>query len=102
MKKKRHSAEDQKGRIIDAAFALIESGGLSAVSWSSLGRKLNVTHSAVMHHYGARPQLIRAVIRKAIQQEKLIVIGKALADGDKTATRAPNELKQRAKEALFA
>lgn len=57
-----------KGQIYQAAFRLIENGGLEALSFRALAKQLCVTPMAITHHAGTRKQLLSALIALAFSE----------------------------------
>ncbi len=55
----------------------------------------------VSKYFGTMKQLKREIIRAAIKQEIPEIIAQGLANGDKRAAKAPQQLKERAIE-IFA
>lgn len=57
-----------KGQIYQAAFHLIENGGLDALTFRALAERLCVTPMAITHHAGTRKQLLSALIAMAFSE----------------------------------
>ena len=56
------SAPDERTRIISAARAIVETGGVDALSMRKLAAELGVAHTAIYWHVGGRDELIAAII----------------------------------------
>jgi TetR/AcrR family tetracycline transcriptional repressor len=56
------SPPDERARIINAARAIVETGGVDALSMRKLAAELGVAHTAIYWHVGGRDELIAAII----------------------------------------
>ncbi len=87
----RHTRE----QILDAATALAVEGGLAALSFGSVGKRLGVADRTVVYYFGSKPALVVAVVEKlAAGLEALLEV----AFGSEPKT--PAELARRAWPAL--
>ena len=55
-------APDERARIIAAARAMVEAGGVEALSMRKLAAELGVAHTAIYWHVGGRDELVAAII----------------------------------------
>ncbi len=96
MTKKRFKPEIRKESIIAAALDLAEDTHYREVTRDQIGRRIGVTGTAVMYHFGTMQQLRREVMRAAVKQERLQVIAQGLTCNDVHADRASEALQLRA------
>lgn len=78
----RHSADEAKRAILDAAEKRLHEGGPTAVRVQLVAHDVGVTDAAVHHHFGSRKGLLRALLRHA---------GRRLRDQIDTAARSWGE-----------
>lgn len=63
--RKRHSADDAKQLILDAAEKRFRKGGIAAVRVQLVAQDVGMTDAAVHHHFGNREGLLAALVRRA-------------------------------------
>jgi TetR/AcrR family transcriptional regulator, repressor for neighboring sulfatase len=78
----RHSADDAKRAILDAAEKRLRQGGPAAVRVQLVAHDVGVTDAAVHHHFGSRKGLLRALLLHA---------GRGLREQIDTAARSWGE-----------
>jgi len=61
----RHSADEAKRLILEAAERRFREGGAAAVRVQLVARDLGITDAAVHHHFGSRKGLLTALLRHA-------------------------------------
>src|SRR5215472_3681904 len=61
----RHSADEAKQLILDAAEKRFRCGGVSAVRVQVVARDVGLTDAAIHHHFGSRNGLLTALLRRA-------------------------------------
>jgi AcrR family transcriptional regulator len=61
----RHSADEAKRLILEAAERRFSEGGLDAVRVQLVARDVGMTDAAVHHHFGSRKGLLTALLRRA-------------------------------------
>ncbi len=61
----RHSADEAKRMILEAAEKRLRDGGPAAVRVQLVARDVGLTDAAVHHHFGSREGLVRALLRHA-------------------------------------
>jgi AcrR family transcriptional regulator len=61
----RHSADEAKRLILEAAERRFREGGAAAVRVQLVARDLGITDAAVHHHFGSRKGLLTALLRYA-------------------------------------
>jgi AcrR family transcriptional regulator len=67
-KRVRRVAEDARREILDAAETTLRELGPSGIRLQQLAEEVGVSHPAILHHFGSREGLIRAVARRAIER----------------------------------
>jgi len=99
MSKHKHSAA-RKTLLIRAALALAKAHGYKCVTREQIAQKCDVSPALVSYHMGTMTEMRRTLIRHAISEKVLRVIGQAVAAGDPEARRVPVELRKEALQAL--
>jgi AcrR family transcriptional regulator len=64
--RRRRSAADAKRAILDAAEARVVPHGPDSVRLQEIAGDLGVSHPAILHHFGSREDLLRAVMERAL------------------------------------
>ena len=64
--RRRRSAEDAKRAILDAAEARFAARGPAGVRLQEIAADVGVSHPAILHHFGSREDLMRALIERAL------------------------------------
>jgi AcrR family transcriptional regulator len=76
--RRRRSAEDAKRAILDAAAARFAAHGPAGIRLQEIAADVGVSHPAILHHFGSREDLMRAVIERALgalREELLATLG---------------------------
>lgn len=63
--RRRRSAEAAREEILTAAASLLEAHGPDGVTVEAVAHAVGVTRQAVLHHFGSRTGLLRAVVERA-------------------------------------
>lgn len=63
--RRRRSAPEARRLILGIAEAHLAERGVEAVRLNAIARELGVTHQAILRHFGAREQLVEALLRHA-------------------------------------
>ena len=58
---KRYHHGDLRKALIDAGVAIVEAGGVEAVSLRAVARRAKVSHSAPYHHFSSKAELLAAI-----------------------------------------
>jgi AcrR family transcriptional regulator len=61
--------ERTKRRILDAAEAIVVARGFGALSLGGVAKIAKIGKSALLHHYGSRNLLVRALIAQAVRKD---------------------------------
>lgn len=67
--------------ILTAALVLAEEVGIRGLVATTLSARSGIPHASFFYHYGSMDDLRDEVVRKAIVDNNMKVIGKALAEG---------------------
>lgn len=86
--------------MLNAALTLATRHGYQNVTRKQIADVIGVAESLVSHHFGTMANLRRALVRHAIAQECLVVVGQAIAARDPHARRVPPALKMNALQSL--
>lgn len=61
----RRTAEEARARILDAAELQLRERGPDGLRLQDLAAQVGVSHPAILHHFGSRTGLVRAVLERA-------------------------------------
>jgi AcrR family transcriptional regulator len=96
--RRRLTGEEARTRIMDAALAHLRTEGVHAVTLAGLAKELDISHQAILHHFGSRDGLVAAVVKRAIDSFESELAGALrVIDGPLSASRV---LLQRAFEVM--
>lgn len=95
-------AKDRKAELLNAAVRLAERVGFANLRRDAIAAEAGVSFALVTARLGTMANVKRSVMREAIRQEKLGIIGQGLALSDSTARKAPDDLKDRAVQWIAA
>jgi AcrR family transcriptional regulator len=72
--RRRLSAEDARERILAAAERKLTEVGPEGLRLTELAAELSISHPAILHHFGSREDLVRAVVARAMSRfnERLV------------------------------
>lgn len=102
-KRKKHdrlAPEQRKSEILAAAMVVAHKVGFANMTRDQVATQAKCAAGAVSMYFNTMPQLRRAVMREAIQQQDLTIIAEGVALRDKNAMKAPPELRSKALTAL--
>jgi AcrR family transcriptional regulator len=80
-------------QILDAALRMSRLYGYRDMTRKDVAGAAKCSEALVSSYFGTMVQLRRAVVRAAIDQKDLAIIGQALAAKDKHAQKAPLDLR---------
>jgi AcrR family transcriptional regulator len=83
----RRSAAEARQRILEAAQKELMRVGPEALRLTDLARALQISHPAILHHFGSRAGLVAAVVRHSLQNLHAQLIA-TLAQGNRATDRA--------------
>lgn len=66
--RRRLEAAEARRRILDAAERRLAEGGPEAIRLQELARDLGISHPAILHHFGSREGLLRALETRGIEE----------------------------------
>lgn len=96
----RPGPEIRKKQIMQAALKVAKRDGFSNVTREAVAKAAACSPRLMNYYYGNVGQLRRDLMRAAIAARELKIIAQGLALRDRTARKAPEELKQKAVAAL--
>lgn len=96
------SRKIESSRILDAAVFVAKRDGFNKINRDQIALKAGVSTGVVSQAFGTMIKLKRTVMRHAIHSEIIEIIAVGLGVRDKTAMKAPDELKRRALESLLS
>jgi len=65
-------AKETREKILNAVISLIQEGGFASASSTKIAERAGVTWGAVQHHYGAKEDMLRAILN--LSHEKFIAL----------------------------
>ena len=74
-KRIRRTPEEARRLILDAAEATMAAKGPAGIRLQEVARNAGVSHSNVLHHFGSRAGLIRALNRRTVDDLKSVLFG---------------------------
>lgn len=66
--RRRRSAEQARREILDAAQRRLVDAGPEALRLQEIAADLDISHSAIVHHFGSREGLIRALVERHAEE----------------------------------
>ena len=69
--RRRRSAEEARGAILDAAEKRLVASGPAGIRLQEVAADVGVSHPTVLHHFGSREALVEAVVARALESLKL-------------------------------
>lgn len=73
-KRVRRTAEEAKSVILDAAEKRLREFGPGGIKLQDLAADVGVSHPAILHHFGSRDGLVRAVVQRALDSLRVAVL----------------------------
>jgi AcrR family transcriptional regulator len=72
----RRTPEEARRQILDAAERRLAAGGPEAIRLQDIARDVGISHPAILHHFGSRDGLTRALAERAVQRltEELLAV----------------------------
>lgn len=80
--KRAEAVDENRARIIDAAYELISAAGFHPVSLEEVAKRAGVTRPTVYRHFGSRSGLFEAVTRDRLQRARLHRLDRARSHPD--------------------
>ena len=78
-KRARRTAEDARQAILEAAEKRLTAAGPSALRLQDVAADVGISHPAVLHHFGSREGLVRAVVEHATRKLQEDLLGSLLS-----------------------
>jgi len=75
-KRVRRRPEDAKALILDAAEACMKTGGPAGLRLQDVARAAGVSHPTILHHFGSREGLVRALNLRSLEALTSSVLGR--------------------------
>lgn len=79
-KRIRRTAEDARRQILDAAEARLAQVGPAGIRLQDVAADLGISHPVILHHFGSREGLIRALTSRALVELKDRLVGALQGD----------------------
>lgn len=96
------TAKETTERLLDIAVDLAERNGFYSLTRDGIADAAGVSKALPTVRLGQKPEMMRNIMRRAIKRRSLAVVAQGLAGGDRTARRAPEDLKAQAAAWLAA
>lgn len=88
--------------ILDSAVTLALRIGYSNLTRKAVANHAGVATGTVSYHFGAMEKLQNAVMREAVQKRYLLIVAQGMANANRYAQQAPEELRKAAAKFLAA
>lgn len=98
--KRRANPELRKEQILNAAVMVAKQQGYNKLTKLAIAEFAGTSVSLVGHYFSTMAKLKRAVMRMAIDQERIEIIAQGLAIKDPHARKAPQDLKAKAAQLI--
>lgn len=85
-KRVRRTPEDAKKLILDAAESSMGAEGPAGLRLQDVAKKAGVSHPTILHHFGNRDGLVRALHQRALAELQAAVVGQMGSAGGLHAT----------------
>src|SRR4051812_27711939 len=79
--RRRRSPETAQREILDAAERRLAEAGPTAVRLQDVAADVGISHPAVLHHFGSREALVRAVVDRAVRRLEAALIDALTGSG---------------------
>jgi len=66
-KRLRRTADEARCQILEAADAALARSGVAGIRLQELARAVGMSHPTILHHFGSREGLVRAVVDRAME-----------------------------------
>jgi AcrR family transcriptional regulator len=73
--RRRRTAEEARREILDAAEQQLTRSGPDSIRLQDVARAVGVSHPTVLHHFGSRDELVRAVVERAFETLSSELVG---------------------------
>jgi len=73
--RRRRTAEQARREILDAAEQQLARAGPDSIRLQDVARAVGVSHPTVLHHFGSRDELVRAVVQRAFETLQSELVG---------------------------
>jgi AcrR family transcriptional regulator len=101
-KQQRLSPKERTEQILTAAVEVAASQGFFSVTRENVAAKAGCSVGIITLRFKTMPELRRAVMRRAVRDKVLKIIGQGVAAGDKIASSVPSRLRKQAVASLTA
>lgn len=75
----RRTAAESRKAILDAAESRFLAGGPASLRLQEIAEEVGVSHPTILHHFGSREGLVRAVVERALETLEVDLL-RALAE----------------------
>jgi AcrR family transcriptional regulator len=73
--RRRRTAEQARREILDAAEKQLSRAGPDSIRLQDVAREVGISHPTVLHHFGSRDELMRAVVERAFENLQSELVG---------------------------
>jgi AcrR family transcriptional regulator len=82
--RRRRTAEEARAAILDAAERRLIAAGPGGIRLQEVAADVEVSHPTVLHHFGSRDELVKAVVERALEavRAKVLAALAAAVEGD--------------------
>ena len=100
MKQIKLEARERTAQILKAALQVAARVGYTNLKRDDVAKAAGISASLVPYHMGTMTEFRRSVMREAVRTGHLPVIAQGIANRDRQALKAPEEVRQRAIQSL--
>lgn len=94
--------EETHDKILQAALKVAnKKGGWTGMTRDIVAAEAGYTNGMVSKTFGTMTEFRRTVMRHAVKENMLVIIGQGIASGDKTAWKVSPEIRRKAIESLL-
>lgn len=79
-KRRRRTSEEAQAAILDVAEQQLLAHGPAGLRLQEIAREIGISHPAILHHFGSREGLVKAVVERTLARIEAEVVG-TLAKG---------------------
>ena len=94
----RTDPKDRTNELLDVAVRLAQEGSWRGLTHAAIAQAAGVSNGLVVMRLGTKTELLRSVMRRAVDRGLVPIVAQGLAAGDRQAKRAGAELRKAAAE----
>lgn len=100
-KRLRKTPEARRKEIVAAALHIAQRDGFQALDRTKIAEYAGCSVSLIQRYFATVKQLRRKVVRAALQSNKLVIVGQAIAAGEPSTNNLDPDIRRKALESLI-